>query len=80
MSEDAHTARTTKPRQSPVSRYVLKRFAIKLAPIAFFALAQMWTPWGFADALVALAAGSGVLDAGMALLLRQPVRGPDLSP
>ena len=79
MSDEAQSPRASGPLQSPASRYVLKRFAIKFTLILFFALAQTWTPWGFADGLATLAIGSVIIDVGLALLLRQPIRGPDLS-
>jgi hypothetical protein len=63
----------------PASRHALKRFAIKLALIGLSALAQAFTPWGFADALVALASGSVILDIAIALLLRQQLCGADLT-
>ncbi len=61
------------PREpdSPSIRYVVKRFALKLAILLVFALAQIPSRWGFGYAFVALTALSGMICIGLALVRRE---------
>jgi hypothetical protein len=60
----------------PRSRYVLKRFLLKLAFLSLAALAQAQAPWGFRIAVTALAVLSGLISAGLAVFWRErPIAG-----
>jgi hypothetical protein len=51
--------------------YALKRFLLKLAFLLIFALAQIQSPWGFANALAILAALSAAIDLGIAVFSQE---------
>jgi hypothetical protein len=51
----------------PASAYVVKRFALKLAILLLFALAQVKAPLGFKIAAVTLAMLSALLSGGLAV-------------
>ena len=53
------------------SRYVLRRFAVKLAFLAAVAVVQAETRWGFKAAMGALAILSALIDAGLAAVRRE---------
>ncbi len=58
---------------------MLKRFGLKLGLILAAATVQIWTPWGFSNALSSLAAASAGIAVGLAMALGHRWRGPVLS-
>jgi hypothetical protein len=56
---------------NPQSRYVLKRFLLKLAFLSVAALAQVQAPWGFRVAVTTLAILSALFSAGLAVFWRE---------
>ena len=53
------------------SRYVLKRFLLKLVFLSIAALLQMQAPWGFRIAITTLAIASALLSACLAVSWRE---------
>lgn len=64
---------------NPQSRYVLRRFALKLAILSGAALAQVQAPWGFRNAVTALATLSALISVGLAVYRRERPTGGTLN-